>query len=338
MTNYYGEIGLRLFTKERKYTDGTITLDPAPLVNSVNLFGKPLQIDDKLNSQFTKALTDVDNGTFPLIPNNTSKYKNKDVRKYKKKVKEIIERHQNGYSNGMTGEIQKITKGQLELTGVMDKINVVQTEIDGIINQNGSPVVYTITATTETFTDNFANTLAELQSDYNDVGNQLNGFDVVLDIEDIVTSNSNSEYDDNLNTVIETSSISTESDKRLYLLFFDKILNDKQSLIEELNKFVETNQFTDSDKWKDEILYLISIQESKFRSAQKDIEKLFKRFKDKTTQDEDYVDVYTRGKIRKFTFTNDPNAIEAKKTQIAQLYSGNNEGEVDKWNNKVKLQ
>jgi outer membrane protein OmpA-like peptidoglycan-associated protein/Holliday junction resolvase RusA-like endonuclease len=338
VANYYGEIGLRLFTKERKYTDGTITIDPAPIVNSISLFGKPLQIDDKLNTQFTKALTDVDNGTFPLIPNNTSKYKNKDVKKYKKKVKEIIERHQNGYSNGMAGEIQKITKGQLELTGVMDKINVVQTEIDGVINQNGSPVVYTITATTETFTDNFSNTLDELQYDYSTVGNTLNGFNTVLDIQDILTTNSSYEYDDNLNTTIQTSSISTESDKRFYLLFFDKILNDKQSLIEELNKFVETNQFTDSDKWKVEISGLISAQDSKFRSAKKDIENLFKGYNDTASQDEEYVDDYTRGKVRKFTFTNDPNAIEAKKTQIAQLYSGNNEGEADKWNNKVKLQ
>ena len=338
VADYYGEIGLRLFTKERKYTDGTITLDPAPQTENVILFGKPLKIDDKLNSQFTKALTDVDNGTFPLIPNNTSKFKNKDVKKYKKKIQDIIERHQNGYSTGMVGEIQKITKGQLELTEIMDKINVVQTEIDGIINQNGTPVVYTITSTTETFTDNFANTLAELQSDYNDVGNSLNGFDALLANEDIVTTNSNVEYDDNLNTVILTSSISTEQEKRFYLLFFDKILNDSQSLAEELVKFIIENNFDNNEEWRREIKSLITTQENKFKTAKKDIENLFKGYDDIATQDEEYVDVYTKGKIRKFTFTNDPNATEAQKTQIAELYSGNNEGEADKWNGKVKLQ
>ena len=338
VANYYGELGLRLFTKERKYSDGTITVDTAPTTDDVTLFGKPLQIDEKLNSQFTKALTDVDNGTFPLIPNNTSKFKNKDVRKYKKKIQDIIQRHQNEYGTVMVAEIQKITKGQLELTETLDKINVVQTEIDGIINQNGTPVVYTITATTETFTSDFADTLAELQSDYTNVGDTLNMFKKFLDVIDIVTTNSSYEYDDNLNTTIKTSSISTEQEKRFYLLFFDKILNGKQSLIKELITFVETSQFTNPDDWYFEIFNIYSTQEINFSEAKKDVENLFKAFNDTVSQDEEDVNVYTKGKIRKFTFSNDPNATDAQKTQIAELYSGNNEGEADKWNGKVKLQ
>ena len=338
VTNYYGEIGLRLFTKNRKYTGGTITIDTTPTDLDVNLFGKPAEIDDKLNSQFTKALTDVDNGTFPLIPNNTSQFKNKDLKKYKTKIKEIIESQKNNYSANMATEIQTISNSQLELIEVLDKINVVQTEIDGVINDKGTPIVYVLTSTTETFTDDFTNTLEEIQYDYNKNGEALNGFNIVLDVKDIVTTNPTYLYDENLTTRILTNVISTEQDKRMYLLFFDRILNDKQTLIEELFTFVDTNNFTNADKWKDTISKLITTQETKFQVARTNIKTLFESYNFSSDQDEENVEAYTRGKIRKFTFADDPNATDAQKKQITQLYSGNNEGKPDKWNGKVKLQ
>lgn len=340
VANYYGEIGLRLINKDRNYKDGYIVIGVTPDEEDVKLYGKSLRVDEKFGTQFDKALEDVDNGTFPLIPSKTSVFKNKDVKKYKKKVKDIIERQRNGYSAGMVGEIQKMVTNQLELTEILDKVNVVQQEIDGIINDKGNPVVYKITATTETYpslSTDYSDTLSELQGDYNIMGQSLNGFLTVLDINDIVSTNTSLEYDDSLSTILLTPSIKTEQEKRFYLLFFDKILNDRDSLVKELFTFVEENKFKNGDKWRLEILNILTTQEKNFESAKKDIDSLFKTYTDDSAKEQLEVDEYKRGKERKFTFADDPDALMNEKLLISNLYSGNNEGLSNQWNNKVKL-
>lgn len=340
VANQYGEIGLRLFTDdfERIYTEGSINISTFNVELPVTLFGKPELIDKKFEIQFNKALKDVDDGTFPLIPDNTSKFKSKDLKKYKKKIKEIIERQSINYSNTMVNEIQTITEAQLKLTRVLDKINVVQKEVDGIINDKGNPVVYKISATTETFTNNFNNTLDELQFDYTELGTLLNNFNIVLGIQDIITNSSDKEYNENLTTKIKTTLISTEQEKRFYLLFFEYILKNKDILLDELVVFILSNNFTNEDDWIKEIFVLINNQYTKFDRAKSDTKDLFKNYSDSSESAESNEDVYTRGKIRKFKFSDDPLATSSEKEKIKQLYSGVNGGDNNKWNNKVKLQ
>lgn len=134
-----------LFTKDRKYSDGEINTDASSTLD-VKLYGKSEDIDKKFEKQFEEAKKDVDSGNFPLIPDRPSELKNKDLRKYKKKIKEIIDRVQNGYSTEMVNHSEEIYKTELSHIRNLNKMNVVMTKVDGIKNIQGKPVVYPITA------------------------------------------------------------------------------------------------------------------------------------------------------------------------------------------------
>jgi hypothetical protein len=82
---------------------------------------------------------------------------------------------------------------------------------------------------------------------------------------------------------------------------------------------------------------MLSEQEVKFKKAQDDIKKLFTRVNNEYILFESDT-IYSKEKIRKFTFSNDDSATDSEKNKIKYLYDGVNHGEPKKWNNKVKLQ
>ena len=70
-----------------------------------------------------------------------------------------------------------------------------------------------------------------------------------------------------------------------------------------------------------------------------EINKLFESYNDKVDSTSEFRDIpYTKDKVREFTFTNNPTPPNTDTEKIQKLYSGNNEGDLTKWNNKVKLQ
>ncbi len=340
IADFYGELGMRLYTTDRKYTSGDFVLSDTLPPDTAILYGKSFGLDQKFETQFQKCNTDIDNDVFPLIPSNTKKYKRKDIKKYKKKLKEIVEVVKSGFVSPMNVESQKLVDKELELTNLLDKVNVVATKIDGIINDKGNPVVYRLTGTSEVFDTSvrkFSDTYQEMMFDYFLILENMNSYDAMLDIYDLVSTNSSLKYDNDLNTVIETSSISTEPEKRFYLLFFNQILNNQDYLRKELFTFIETNDFYKKDEWKINVLEILSAQEVKFKKAQDDIQKLFNRVNNEYTLFESDT-LYSKEKIRKFTFSNDDSAADSEKNKIKYLYDGLNHGEPKKWNNKVKLQ
>ena len=338
--NYYGQIGVMLFTKDRKYSDGEINTDASSTLD-VKLYGKSEDIDKKFEKQFEEAKKDVDSGNFPLIPNRPSELKNKDLKKYKKKIKEIIDRVQNGYSTEMVNLSEEIYKTELSHIRNLNKMNVVMTKVDGIKNIQGKPVVYPITATTEVYpTPTYTDTYEELKADYNTVGEDLNKFNDNLISNNIIPEDKGShEYKDNLSMSLFTSTgnIITKYDKRFYLLFNNQILENKTTLQTELEKFVDDNKFENSNSWKTSINAILLIWETILTKEKEEYTKIFVDFHN-TPYMQEGPELYTKGKNRNFTFRDNPNASSQDKTKITQLYSGVNEGPNNKWNGKVKLQ
>ena len=345
----YGEIGLRLFTKDRNYVDGDI------VSTSTGIFGKSEGLLDKLNYQFSESLDDVDGDNHPLQYATLSKtfsesdgYKNKDIKKYDRKIKEIIERVQSGYDSEMTVKLQELTTKETDLTRVLDKMNVIQTEIDGFI-QSDKTVIYDLSATTDVYTSNYTDTLNELEGDLTIISNKLNELDTLTKTQVytvngnsfaiLAPENSNTVYQKDLSMTVMISDVKDEYGKRFYLTFYRYILDNSTSLIEELTKFVNDNNFTKSDKWIQSIKFTVNQWLSDFKDAQKEIQNLFKGYEDKVNSTSEFKDLpYAKGKVREFTFVNNPTPSNADKQSIYKLYTGNNEGPANKWNNKVKFQ
>ena len=345
----YGEIGLRLFTKDRKYTDGDI------ISSSTKIYGKSEGLLDKMNYQFSESLDDVDNDNHPLQYASLGKtysesegFKNKDIKKYDRKLKEIIERVQNGYISEMTVKDQELTTKQTEMTRVLDKMNVVQTEIDGFV-QSDQTVIYDLTATTEVYSSNYTDTLDELKGDMGIISDKLNELNTLSQTQVytingnsfaiVAPENSNTVYQKDLSMTVMISDVKDEYGKRFYLTFFKYILDNDTSLIEELSKFVKENNFTKPDKWISSIEFTVGQWKSDFKDAQTQIKNLFAGYEDKVNSTSEFKDLpYAKGKVREFTFKNNPTPSNADKQSIEKLYTGNNEGPANKWNNKVKFQ
>jgi len=346
----YGEVGLRLFTDDRKYIDGVVTTGNT----DTKIFGKSEGLTDKLNYQFKQSLSDIDADEHPLqiltdgggsFKDNNS-YKNKDVNKYNKKLKEIVERIQNGYDSEMTVKLQELTTTETNLTRVIDKMNVVDNNIDGFI-QNDSVIIYDLTATTEVYSSDYSNTFEELEGDLSIISDKLNELDTLTKTlvgegskrSAIVADGDNRVYQKDLSMDLMTPFFSSAELKRYYLIFFSEVLNNKSGLIEELKKVVQENKFDNADLWKTSIENIVNLHFDKFTEAKGDIKALFDNYQSLVDSTSEFKDLpYPKGKVREFNYSNNPSPSNTDKKLIQNLYTGNNEGPKDKWNNKVKFQ
>jgi len=346
----YGEIGLRLFTKDMKYVEGDI------IGNNTKIFGKSEKLVDKIQYQFSKAIDDVDNDVHPLqfaglnkTFSNSNSFKNKDVKKYDRKLKEIINRLQSNFESEMVVDLQTLTTYELELTRIIDKMNVVNEEIDGFI-QSDKTVIYDLTATTQVYpSTNYTDTLDELRGDLKIISDKLNklysinGEKVYTvngnSFEILAPENSNNVYQKDLSMTIMVSDFTDEPLKRYYLTFYRYILDNSVTLIEELTKLVKENNFKNPKEWITNITNNVNNGLKDFEKARTEINKLFESYNDKVDSTSEFRDIpYTKDKVREFTFTNNPTPPNTDTEKIQKLYSGNNEGDLTKWNNKVKLQ
>ena len=346
----YGEIGLRMFTKDRSFINGDITID------NTKIFGKSEKIADKIQYQFSESLKDVDNDVHPLqyaeltkTFSSSNSFKNKDVKKYDRKLKEIINGLQSGFESEMTVDLQTLTSYETELTRVIDKMNIINKEFDGFI-QSDETVIYDLTATTEVYpSTSYTDTLDELRGDLKIISDKLNELYDITEtkvytvngngFEILSPETSNTVYQEDLSMTIMVSEFINAPSKRYYLIFYRYILNDSVTLINELTNFVNENKFTNSEKWVTAITNNINNGLKDFQKAQSEISKLFEAYENKVESTSEFKDIpYTKDKVREFTFTNNPTPPSSDTEQIQKLYSGNNEGDATKWNNKVKLQ
>lgn len=346
----YGEIGLRMFTKDRSFINGDITID------DTKIFGKSEKLTDKIQYQFSESLKDVDNDVHPLqyaeltkTFSSSNSFKNKDVKKYDRKLKEIINGLQSGFESEMTVDLQTLTSYETELTRVIDKMNIINEEFDGFI-QSDETVIYDLTATTEVYpSTSYTDTLDELRGDLKIISDKLNELYDITEtkvytvngngFEILSPETSNTVYQEDLSMTIMVSDFANAPSKRYYLIFYRYILNDSVTLINELTNFVNENNFTNSEKWVTAITNNINNGLKDFQKAQSEISKLFEAYENKVESTSEFKDIpYTKDKVREFTFTNNPTPPSSDTEQIQKLYSGNNEGDATKWNNKVKLQ
>lgn len=333
VNDVFGQSGLMMFTKDRGYVDGYVTTAETP----TKLFGKSESLQKKIDKLFDGAISDVNSGDSPFLNGvgDSPQIKNKDIRKYKTFVKELITQWKNTFTTGMNSFQEDLIQNEQNLITVIDKVNVVDELVDGYINNKGNPIVYILSATTEVAeTSTAANTLGELEDDITIISEDLNNILTTLEGNSLLTDNFNNDYTFDL----LYGNISGDADIRFLTMYYKEILEKNTEFKNVLIKFVENEKFENLRTWIAEINRNFDLLNSQYLEQKNLMDAKFKENEDSELQQKfNTYEPYTKGKSRHFTFEYDKTPGLSKKKLLKDLYSGLNEGQRNKWNGKVKL-
>jgi outer membrane protein OmpA-like peptidoglycan-associated protein len=182
INNDQSGIGLYYFTQTRNYQEGLITgnIDNTTGELGLNIFGKPTEIENRVETLLNDLIDDVNNDSNPFLVSPgindiyNANFKNSEIRKFKKNLKSWINAQIGSLTSTMTTTLFNLEEKQTELVRVIDKLNLVQTLTDGHRKKSGNIVILSLSATTDVdVSSNQADTLLELIADIETVGFDL---------------------------------------------------------------------------------------------------------------------------------------------------------------------
>jgi hypothetical protein len=331
--------GLRMFTKDRNYITGQFGQYATSAGDNVesSIFGKSEKLQSKIDEVFNGAIDDVNNDISPLIVpfttgNRKNDVKNSDVRKYKKQLIDAINKRKNTFQSSMLTNLNNLVTTEQEFIRVVDKINLVQSGIDGFKKPSGQAILYSLTATTRISDTSVGvtTTQEELVADYKTVADNINTLYTNLQTYQLMTN----DWSNNINDIsFYCGGIGNAPEKRWSIIFGRETLDNSADLsIEFLGDLINNNI------WSSEVYAIQDILVKEYGLELEGSGKQFTKFKDEYFKSvfNEYKP-YVKGKGRYFDFSDikTPNAADLENFNL--LYSGVNGGNKNSWNNKVKL-
>ena len=331
--------GLRMFTKDRKYITGEFGQYATSSSDNVetSIFGKTESLQSKIDQVFNDALSDVDNGNSPLVApfvtgDKKNDVKNADLRTFKKQVKDLINRRKVNFSSSMLSNLNDLVGVEQNFIRVVDKINLVQSGIDGFKKPSGQPILYSLTATTEVSdtSGGAADTQVELVNDYKVVADNLNTLYSKLETYKLMTDGWSSNNND---IVFYNLAISSAAEKRWAIIFGRETLDNSADISEEVLK-----ELVKIPVWANTVYASQDLLVKEYTKEYDESLKQFNKFRDEYFKSvfNEYKP-YVKGKQRDFTFSDIKTPNSADLDNFNLLYSGVNGGNKNSWNNKVKL-
>ena len=132
-----------LFT-EKNYSTGTAEFTP---VIEVPIYGKPSNVEDKLDKLFNKVNGDISSRTDPfmqIVVNNGQSITNSDKREIENKLKEYVTGIKTDFITNVSNSVNDLVLLQQDYIQYIRKANLVLSKTDGIMNSNNEPDVYDI--------------------------------------------------------------------------------------------------------------------------------------------------------------------------------------------------
>jgi hypothetical protein len=140
-----------LFT-ERNYSTGTAEFTPEI---EVPIYGKPSNVEDKLDKLFDKVNGDISQRNDPfmqIVVNNDQSITNSDKREIENKLKEYVTGIKPDFITNVSNSVNDLVLLQQDYIQYIRKANLVLSKTDGIMNSNNEPDVYDISGVTDSFT------------------------------------------------------------------------------------------------------------------------------------------------------------------------------------------
>lgn len=140
-----------LFT-EKNYSTGTAEFTPEI---EVPIYGKPSNVEDKLDKLFDKVNGDISQRNDPfmqIVVNNDQSITNSDKREIENKLKEYVTGIKPDFITNVSNSVNDLVLLQQDYIQYIRKANLVLSKTDGIMNSNNEPDVYDISGVTDSFT------------------------------------------------------------------------------------------------------------------------------------------------------------------------------------------
>ena len=141
-----------LLYNERDYSKGTADFTPEI---EVPIYGKPSQVEDKLEKLFNKVNTDISQRNDPfmqLVVANDSGINNSDKREIENKLKEYVMGIKPDFITNVSNSVKDLVLLQQDYIQYIRKANLILSKTDGIMNSKNEPDVYDISGVTDSFT------------------------------------------------------------------------------------------------------------------------------------------------------------------------------------------
>jgi len=141
-----------LLYTDRDYSKGTAEFTPEI---EVPIYGKPSNIEDKLDKLFNKVNTDISQRNDPfmqVVTINDQSITNGDKREIENKLKEYVTGIKTDFITNVSNSVNDLVLLQQDYIQYIRKANLVLSKTDGIMNSNNEPDVYDISGVTDSFT------------------------------------------------------------------------------------------------------------------------------------------------------------------------------------------
>ena len=245
--------GIILYNAERQYTQGLFNWLSGNTSNVVNIFGKPYLFSERITQVVNQAKSDVDDDTSPILGGSElvkQNFNDLDIKKIKRKLKELIDNKYNVINNVLTSAQTNIMKNELDLIKITDQVNYVAYVADGYKNNRGGVVVYDLSATTN------GTIFTQLVTDFLKVGTDLNTYNQKLDEYKIVPTGTSFTYNTNFNFemyLTESSYTDVTKQRNVFFMIFGKDVLD--GYIKFVDNIISVLEESKRNGWK---TYLLS--------------------------------------------------------------------------------
>ena len=141
-----------LLYTDRDYSKGTAEFTP---VIEVPIYGKPSNVEDKLDKLFNKVNGDISQRNDPFMQSvviGGQTITNSDKREIENKLKEYVTGIKPDFITNVSNSVNDLVLLQQDYIQYIRKANLVLSKTDGIMNSNNEPDVYDISGVTDSFT------------------------------------------------------------------------------------------------------------------------------------------------------------------------------------------
>ena len=298
--------GIIFLTKDRKYVNGYFNYLSGNTTNSAKIFGSSEKLQEKVQNLIKMAKVDVDDDLCPILGGlYDENFKNSDVKKVKKQIKELIDNKLNVITQALENVKSTINKNELSFIDYVDKINYVANANDGYINKRGEPLIFSLSGTSgiDVASVGVTNTFDELVQDYLQIKTKINNYYDNLFTYKIIPSGATNEYVDTfLFDTYQSSPTLTPEQNRFFILFGFDISKEPLTFVSNVLSTLDSDK---KPEWETYLFKTIGIKKIyneqtgnyitlpnvggtyyKYLNFQSDVEKRFKQFYDEYYNEE----------------------------------------------------
>ena len=235
---------LDLLYTDRDYSKGTAEFTPEI---EVPIYGKPSNVEDKLEKLFSKVNGDISQRNDPfmqIVVNNDQSITNSDKREIENKLKEYVSGLKPDFITNVSNSVKDLVLLQQDYIQYIRKTNLVLSKTDGVMNSNNEPQVYDISGDTFTQLQTYLKKITDKHIEFNDAKGIVMVDDCLYLNENNYKKTSSTFIDASTGDVISvrnTSGLMTNEPSNRFYQVMANIFNDENSK-NELKTFILNSQ------------------------------------------------------------------------------------------------